>query len=50
MPLVPVLQDLATRHVGYGVKVEDYTPVGNALLYALEQGLGPKFMPEVKPV
>ncbi|MFT7246235.1 MAG: hemoglobin-like flavoprotein [Candidatus Azotimanducaceae bacterium] len=46
--LVPVLQDLAIRHIDYGVKVEDYSPVGNALLYALEQGLGPKFTPEVK--
>jgi len=46
--LVPVLQNLAIRHVDDGVYVEDYTPVGNALLYALEQGLGPKFTPELK--
>lgn len=26
--LVPVLQNMAIRHVDYGVKVEDYTPVG----------------------
>lgn len=46
--LVPVLQNLAKAHVPYGVKAEDYTPVGNALLYALKQGLGPAFTPEVR--
>lgn len=38
--LVPVLQQLAVKHIDYGVKVDDYTPVGNALLYALKTGLG----------
>ncbi|MCJ8169398.1 globin family protein [Atopomonas sediminilitoris] len=38
--LVPVLQKLAARHVDYGVKAADYTPVGNALLYTLKTGLG----------
>jgi nitric oxide dioxygenase len=46
--LVPALHSLADRHVGYGVKVDDYTPVGNALLYALKQGLGPEFTPELR--
>ncbi|WP_026375793.1 globin family protein [Aestuariibacter salexigens] len=46
--IVPVLQNLARKHVGYGVKVEDYTPVGNALLYALSQGLGTDFNQEVR--
>ena len=46
--LVPVIQQLAQRHIKYGVKVEDYTPVGNALLYTLRQGLGADFSPEVK--
>ena len=41
--LVPVLQELARRHVAYGVKADDYTPVGNALLYTLKQGLGGDF-------
>jgi hypothetical protein len=31
---------LAKRHVDYGVKAADYTPVGAALLWTLEQGLG----------
>lgn len=37
---MPVLQKLAARHVDYGVKAADYTPVGNALLYTLKTGLG----------
>lgn len=41
--LVPVLQGLAVKHVDYGVKVEDYTPVGNALLNTLQAGLGSDF-------
>ncbi|WP_070963061.1 globin family protein [Vibrio sonorensis] len=46
--LVPVLQELAIRHVHYGVTVDDYTPVGNALLYALKQGLGREFDRETR--
>jgi len=46
--LVPVLQKMAIKHVEYGVKVEDYTAVGNALLYALSQGLGEGFTKELR--
>lgn len=46
--LVPALHDLGQRHVGYGVKPEDYAPVGGALLWTLEQGLGAAFTDEVK--
>ncbi len=46
--LVPVLQKMAVKHVDYGVKAEDYTPVGNALLFALSQGLGDAFSNELK--
>jgi hemoglobin-like flavoprotein len=46
--LVPVVQDLGRRHVGYGVKDEHYDSVGEALLWALDKGLGPDFTPEVK--
>jgi len=46
--LVPVLQTMAAKHVTYGVKVEDYTPVGNALIFALKTGLGAEFTPELK--
>jgi nitric oxide dioxygenase len=41
-------QQLAVRHVDYGVASEHYTPVGEALLWTLEQGLGADFTPEVK--
>lgn len=46
--LVPVLHQLADRHVGYGVEPKDYTPVGNALLFALKTGLGDEFTPELR--
>lgn len=46
--LVAVLQQLAERHVGYGVTIEDYTTVGNALLFTLKRGLGAEFTPETR--
>lgn len=46
--VVPAIQDLGRKHVGYGVKKEDYTTVGGALLWTLEQGLGAGWTPEVK--
>ncbi|GGF45885.1 hemoglobin [Azorhizobium oxalatiphilum] len=46
--IVPAAQVLARRHVAYGVREEHYAPVGAALLWTLEQGLGPDFTPEVK--
>lgn len=46
--LVPVLQNLAKRHVGYGVQASHYDTVGAALLKTLQQGLGDAFTPAVK--
>jgi methyl-accepting chemotaxis protein len=46
--LVPVAQELARRHVGYGVKNEHYAIVGEALLKTLEAGLGSYFTEDVK--
>lgn len=46
--LVPVVQDLGRRHVGYGVKDQHYDTVGTALLWTLEKGLGDAFTAEVK--
>ncbi|MEL6523244.1 MAG: globin family protein [Pseudomonadota bacterium] len=46
--IVPVAQDMAVRHVNYGVKPEDYDKVGASLLRTLEKGLGDGFTPEVK--
>jgi len=41
--ILPAVQDLGRRHVGYGVKEEHYAPVGAALLWTLGQGLGEAF-------
>ena len=42
---MPAARSLAKRHVGYGVKAADYAPVGAALLWTLEQGLGEQWTP-----
>ncbi|MFC3120173.1 globin family protein [Agaribacter flavus] len=46
--LVPVVQSLGERHVGYGVEDKHYDTVAEALLWTLEQGLGDDFTDEVK--
>jgi hemoglobin-like flavoprotein len=46
--LVPAVEDLGQRHVGYGVRKKDYETVGAALLWTLEKGLGEAFTPEVE--
>lgn len=46
--LVPNLEELGRKHVAYGVKPQDYATVGAALLWTLEQGLGPAFTPDVR--
>ena len=46
--VLPAASALAKRHVSYGAKPEHYPVVGGALLWTLEQGLGPKFTPEVR--
>lgn len=46
--IMPAITALARRHAGYGVVDAHYDKVGEALLWTLEQGLGPKFTPEVK--
>ncbi len=46
--ILPAVKALGERHKGYGVKAEHYAPVGAALLWTLEKGLGPDFTPEVK--
>jgi hemoglobin-like flavoprotein len=42
------VEQLGRRHVRYGVIGEHYAPVGEALLWTLEQGLGAEFTPSVK--
>ena len=46
--LIPALQHLGRRHVGYGVQASQYETVGAALIWTLEQGLGDAFTPEVR--
>ena len=46
--ILPAVQALGKRHAGYGVTAKHYEPVGAALLWTLEQGLGPAFTPPVK--
>lgn len=46
--ILPAVKALGQRHKGYGVTAEQYAPVGAALLWTLEKGLGPDFTPETK--
>ena len=46
--LAAAVKDLGKRHASYGVTAADYQPVGAALLWTLEQGLGTDFIPPVK--
>jgi hemoglobin-like flavoprotein len=46
--ILPAVKDLGQRHKGYGVTAAHYAPVGAALLWTLEKGLGPDFTPDVK--
>jgi hemoglobin-like flavoprotein len=46
--LVPVLESLAQRHAGYGVRESHYQTVGAGLLKTLGQGLGDDFTPAVR--
>lgn len=46
--LLPALAAMGRRHADYGVKERDYETVGEALLWTLEQGLGPSFTAEIR--
>ena len=46
--ILPAASALAKRHVQYGVKAHDYAPVGEALLWTLERGLGAQWTSELK--
>jgi nitric oxide dioxygenase len=43
--ILPAASALAKKHVNYGVKAAHYTPVGAALLWTLEKGLGAAWTP-----
>jgi diguanylate cyclase (GGDEF)-like protein len=46
--LAPVIRDLGQRHAEYGARQEHYAVVAEALLWALGEGLGVAFVPEVR--
>lgn len=46
--LIPTVEALARRHVGYGVQTGHYRTVGTALIETLDEGLGDAFTPEVR--
>lgn len=46
--IVPVVQEMGKRHVGYGVKDAHYDTVAAALLWTLGAGLGDAFTDDVK--
>ena len=46
--ILPAVKALGERHKSYGVTADHYAPVGAALLWTLEKGLGPDFTPETK--
>ncbi len=39
--VLPAASALAKRHLGYGVEPQHYAKVGQALIWTLQQGLGP---------
>jgi hemoglobin-like flavoprotein len=45
--VLPAASALAKRHVAYGVKPDHYAPVGEALLWTLERGLGSAWTQEL---
>jgi hemoglobin-like flavoprotein len=46
--VMPAIRDLSARHVGYGVKLDDYDAMREALMWTLEQALGEDFTPTVR--
>lgn len=46
--MIPAVEQLARRHVYYGVRPEHYGTVGMALLDTLEEGLGERFAGELR--
>ena len=46
--LIPTIEAMGSRHVGYGVTDAHYTTVAAALIWTLEQGLGDSFTPELR--
>lgn len=46
--IAPAVQEMGTRHTGYGVEDAHYDSVGAALLWTLGKGLGDEFTAEAE--
>ena len=46
--LIPVLENMAIRHLDYGVKEDHYATVGQALIDTLKQAFGDAFTEELQ--
>lgn len=46
--ILPVVQEMARRHVGYGVQDSHYATVGGALLDTLASAFGDDFTPDLR--
>ena len=46
--IVPAIEALGERHARYSVQDSHYETVGTALIWTLEQGLGPAFTPDTR--
>ena len=46
--VIPDIQQIGHRHISYGAMPTDFDKFGAALLWSLEQTLGPDFTPPVK--
>lgn len=42
------MRELGARHSGYGVKFDQYAPVGSALIWMFQHSLGDRFTPEME--
>ena len=42
------LRELGARHSAYGVKIEQYAPVGSALIWMFQRTLGVRFTPKME--
>jgi hemoglobin-like flavoprotein len=46
--LAAELRKLGARHGGYGVEINQYAPVGSALIWMFQHTLGDRFTPEME--
>src|SRR5712675_1378447 len=46
--LATELRKLGARHGGYGVEINQYAPVGSALIWMFQKTLGDRFTPEME--